>query len=173
MTTSCQSSHSVELYLASKPAEIIFPSRGLYSEAFPFVTLDQTLKVRCPTFEELGFCPQGYKCRFLSAHYTMPVESEKVGTLLEDEEKRGVLRSGVVGETGESNGLPSEIMKKLARKKVRSLIMRRLNRSVGDLGLTLVFARNHNSTTSPSPRLTLPLSRVWQSPRSFCPRRTS
>lgn len=44
----CRSTHDIETYLATKPADI-----------------DGT----CPVYEAIGYCPAGLKCRWLKSHY--------------------------------------------------------------------------------------------------------
>ncbi|CCE61744.1 hypothetical protein TPHA_0B00720 [Tetrapisispora phaffii CBS 4417] len=66
----CRFVHNIQEYLDSKKPEIV-------SEAFP----------TCPVFETLGYCPMGFKCKFLSSHYDKDhMELFKRGT--EDERKK-------------------------------------------------------------------------------------
>lgn len=111
-------SHSVELYLSSKPEDFIIPTPGAYADSAPFVTAEQLLAVRCPTFEELGFCPQGYKCRFLAAHYTRPVAPATVGSLAVNEGRKAASEARKGGPKGETNGLSATTLKQLSRKRV-------------------------------------------------------
>lgn len=61
----CRYKHDVRAYLAQKKPEV--------STAF---------FARCPVFEALGYCPMGYKCRFLSSH--MDAETLQVPAVPQD-----------------------------------------------------------------------------------------
>lgn len=94
------------------------PTAGGYIDSAPYVTAEQLLAVRCPTYEELGFCPQGFKCRFLSAHYKKPVEPSTVGSLEVNEERKAAAEVRKGGPKGETNGLSATTLKQLSRKRV-------------------------------------------------------
>ncbi|CED83060.1 Uncharacterized conserved protein [Phaffia rhodozyma] len=104
---SCRRSHNLPLYLASKPADLVFPEMSYVETSSPFLSIPDNATIYCPTFNELGFCPQGYKCRFLKAHITKPalsptaekttetlnaetesLEEKFVGKLVFDEERK-------------------------------------------------------------------------------------
>lgn len=107
----------------------MIPLPSAYLDSAPFISGSALLAVRCPTFEELGSCPQGFKCRFLSAHYARPAAPETVGTLVVDEERKPAADAQKGGPTGEMNGLPSNTLFKLGRKKVRLLCLPPSSRS--------------------------------------------
>ncbi|GME76503.1 unnamed protein product [[Candida] boidinii] len=58
---SCRFTHNIEEYLSNKPQDI----SGM-----------------CPVFQELGYCPTGLKCRWLSSHY-----NKETKNLIYDESK--------------------------------------------------------------------------------------
>ncbi|KAL7414904.1 hypothetical protein BDY24DRAFT_384976 [Mrakia frigida] len=110
----CRRSHDLSLYFASKPADLPFPRRDWLSESAPFVqdpatTTSSSSLIYCPTFEELGYCPQGFKCRYLSAHQLAPVAPETIGDLVVNEEKKAAEEPK--GLRGETNWVPAGIMK--------------------------------------------------------------
>lgn len=76
----------MSLYLETKLEDLRLATPECLSDAPPFVDLAQAA-VRCPTFEELGFCPQGLKCRFLSAHFTREGQDSSAGRLIVDDKR--------------------------------------------------------------------------------------
>ena len=111
------------MYFSTKPADMPFPRSNWLSETAPFVQppadASPSSLVHCPTFEELGFCPQGYKCRYLSSHQLAPVAPEEVGKLMVDEEKKAA--STARGFRGEKNWIGSEAMKNLRTNRVSTI----------------------------------------------------
>lgn len=67
---SCRFNHDVRLYLEHKMREI--DCGELFSGVFLTFNEgsgpDGVIKLGCPVFNSLGYCPMGYKCRFLSHH---------------------------------------------------------------------------------------------------------
>lgn len=74
----CRFSHDVPSYLSTKPPDILSHLDTSFSDphtdqptlpanvAFPILE-PKTVPV-CPLFKEQGYCPFGYRCRFLSTH---------------------------------------------------------------------------------------------------------
>lgn len=68
---SCRFNHDVDLYLKHKLPEI--DCNHIYNKVF--LTYDHSdgnanpvIKLGCPIYNSLGYCPMGFKCRFLSHH---------------------------------------------------------------------------------------------------------
>lgn len=85
----CKFSHDWTAYFKSKPADLPFVEG--YTTEEPFVQYAQAtvggaetdsvgraidLKTRCPVYADLGYCPFGWKCRFLGGHVRKVQEGE-------------------------------------------------------------------------------------------------
>ncbi|CAL9729248.1 tRNA-dihydrouridine(47) synthase [NAD(P)(+)] [Monosporozyma unispora] len=64
----CRFNHDINLYLEHKSDEIKCDS--IYPNVFLSYTTNSQgeIKFGCPIYNSLGYCPMGYKCRFLSYH---------------------------------------------------------------------------------------------------------
>jgi hypothetical protein len=120
----CNKSHSLPIYLANKGPDIIFPPSSSLSSLPPYIHLDPSNlpPIVCPTFSEIGYCPQGFKCRFLAAHVTRKegAAEEDVGELVEEEggEKRK-RHEAKFGIRGERNWVDIAPVKALRQNSVR------------------------------------------------------
>lgn len=75
----CRFNHDLDLYLEHKSDEIKCDT--LYPNVFLSLTNethDKITQFGCPIYNSLGYCPMGYKCRFLSYH--MDPETKKILT---------------------------------------------------------------------------------------------
>lgn len=66
---SCRFNHDIKLYLDNKSPEI--DCAQIFDKVFLTFTKDSPngeIKLGCPVLNSLGFCPMGFKCRFLSHH---------------------------------------------------------------------------------------------------------
>lgn len=66
----CRFNHDVTLYLEHKSDEIkcetLYPK--VFSSYYSASQGQPAIKLGCPIYNSLGYCPMGYKCRFLSYH---------------------------------------------------------------------------------------------------------
>lgn len=134
---SCRKSHDIPLYLSTKPADLVFPDLSFFDTSTPFLVIPDNAKVYCPTFNELGFCPQGFKCRFLSAHITAPLpkptsasageahlvggdglEEKFAGKLVIDEEKKERIIKEEGGKWREKNWIRNDLQSQLRSNNV-------------------------------------------------------
>lgn len=66
---SCRFNHDIKLYLDNKSPEI--DCNQIFEKVFLAFTRNSPsgeITMGCPVFNSLGYCPMGFKCRFLSHH---------------------------------------------------------------------------------------------------------
>ncbi|OWB58051.1 hypothetical protein B5S28_g4043 [[Candida] boidinii] len=87
---SCRFTHNIEEYLSNKPQDI----SGM-----------------CPVFQELGYCPTGLKCRWLSSHY-----NKETKNLIYDESK---FKNGIkIPHNGEVNWIDAKQKNELQKRQI-------------------------------------------------------
>jgi tRNA-dihydrouridine synthase 3 len=131
LSTSCRWSHDLPAYLQVKPADIHIPE-SLFSSP-PFVSSSSLTPqsdnwdyiisqcssasptTRCPSFDELGECKHGYKCRFLGAHLqVVTVDGVMRLDLKVDASKK-------TADPAEYNGVDTDLLKSLRKREVSTL----------------------------------------------------
>ena len=88
----CRYAHSWDGYFDCKPKDIHFEPEAILADEQPFVQSSEgkerqaggedevgktvDLATTCPVYADLGYCPFGWRCRFLGGHISVAVDGE-------------------------------------------------------------------------------------------------
>ncbi|RXK36031.1 tRNA-dihydrouridine synthase 3 [Tremella mesenterica] len=94
----CKFAHDWSMYLSTRPEDVHFEPDGRLQDQEPYVVFEDRkiggeegvgktldLNTTCPVYKDLGYCPFGWRCRFLGGHVRRITEGKQVKTSEEGE----------------------------------------------------------------------------------------